>query len=252
MKILKNQNDLKTVDRMQSLGFVATMGALHEGHGDLIKMSKNENAQTIVSVFVNPTQFNNPKDFETYPNVLEKDFEFCKKWEVDYVFVPDVTNVYTKNESIELIENEISKKYEGEHRPGHFSGVLAVVLKLLNLIAPDKAYFGKKDYQQYLLIKRLAENFFLKSKVVGVDIARDEMGLALSSRNLNLSEEGKARAQKIAAAFLSTQSRDEFINNAKIFGLDLEYYGEDWGRALMAHHIDGVRLIDNKLLRSLV
>jgi len=252
MKILRNQDELKSIDRTETLGFVATMGALHEGHGSLIKSSQSENIQTLVSVFVNPTQFNNPKDFDTYPNVLERDFEFCKSLGVDYVFVPSVEDIYNDNESIELVESEISEKYEGEHRPGHFSGVLAVVLKLLNLTLPDRAYFGEKDYQQYLLIKRLTENFFLKSKIVGVDIARDETGLALSSRNLNLSESGKIKAQKIAEAFLSTDSRGDFITKAEKWGLDLEYYGEDWGRALIAHHIDGVRLIDNKPLGSLL
>ena len=250
MKILKTKNDLSSIDRGKSLGFVATMGALHEGHGSLIRKSNEQNQSTAVSVFVNPTQFNNPKDFESYPNVIERDFDFCEKLGVDYVFTPSVDEMYTDSESIELIENEITKKYEGEHRPGHFSGVLTVVLKLINLIKPQRAYFGEKDYQQYLLIKRMAENFFLEAKIVGVETVRDAFGLAQSSRNLNLTPSGKVRAQKIAGLFLNASSKERFVEHIKesSLELELEYYGEDWGRALMAHYVDGVRLIDNKAL----
>jgi pantoate--beta-alanine ligase len=246
MKVLNKIGDLDSVDRSKSLGFVATMGALHSGHAKLVEESKNANQKTILSIFVNPTQFNNPKDFETYPNVLEKDLDFCKSLNVDYVFVPKVEDIYNKNESITLLEDEISKKFEGEHRPGHFSGVLAVVLKLLNIIQPDRAYFGEKDYQQYLLIKRLAENYFLKTKIVGVQIARDEKGLALSSRNLNLSDDGLKKAQSVAKEFLSTTCEKDFLSKVQKLDIELEYYGQDWDRILMAHYVDGVRLIDNK------
>lgn len=252
MIVLKNKSELSALDKSKTLGFVATMGALHVGHAKLIEQSKVDNQKTIVSIFVNPTQFNNPKDFETYPNMLEKDLDFCKKLEVDYIFSPEVADMYTKSESIALVEGEISKKFEGEHRPGHFSGVLAVVLKLLNLIQPSKAYFGEKDFQQYLLIKRLAENYFLKTKIIGVAIARDKKGLALSSRNLNLSAEGLKKAQAVAGAFLATESEEEFLSATRELDLKLEYYGEDWGRVLIAHYIEGVRLIDNKPFKGLV
>lgn len=248
MMVLKSKSDLIFLAEETSLGFVATMGALHSGHAKLIEQSIRDNKKTIVSIFVNPTQFNNPKDFETYPDVLEADLEFCKKLGVDFVFNPAVKEMYNTEESIGIVENSLSLKFEGEHRPGHFSGVLAVVLKLLNLIGPTNAYFGKKDYQQYLLIKRLAENYFLKTKIIGVEIARDEKGMALSSRNLNLSAEGKVKAQKIAALFLSSQSEEDFLNKTKELDLELEYYGTDWNRTLIAHYVDGVRLIDNKPL----
>jgi len=246
MKVLKTREDLLKISKEYSLGFVATMGALHKGHADLIKKSQEDNDQTIVSIFVNPTQFNNKNDFETYPNVLEDDFKFCKEMAVDYVFTPSVDAVYKEEESIKLVEEVISEKFEGKHRPGHFSGVLMVVLKLLNLIGPDHAYFGEKDYQQYLLIKRMAENYFLKTKIIGVETVRDEFGLALSSRNLNLTPEGLDKARKIAGLFLSSKSKKEFLDKAQKFNLKLEYYGEDWNRSLMAHYIDGVRLIDNR------
>lgn len=250
MKVLSTRADLNSIDESLSLGLVATMGALHAGHAKLVEQSKKENKQTLVTVFVNPTQFNNPKDFETYPNVLEKDLDLCEKLGVDFVFCPKVDEIYLEDESIILTETSISKKFEGEHRPGHFSGVLMVVLKLLNMIRPTSAYFGKKDYQQYLLIKMLAKNYFLKTQIVGVETARDETGLALSSRNLNLTAEGKLRAQKIAQIFLSSISEADFLAKTKELQIDLEYCGTDWNRLLMAHYVDGVRLIDNKALEG--
>lgn len=245
MKILKTVEDMRKEQVKGSLGFVATMGALHEGHGALILESKKENDQTCVSVFVNPTQFNNSKDFESYPDRTKEDLEFCEKHGVDYVFMPVVKNIYTDDETISLKEGEVTSQFEGEHRPGHFNGVLLVVMKLLNIINPERAYFGEKDYQQYLLIKKMSEQFFMKSRIVGVPIERDEECLALSSRNYNLSEEGIKKARLIAKAFLATSSKEGFVAEAGE-GLELEYYGEKWGRALIAHYVEGVRLIDNK------
>lgn len=244
MKVLKSIEEALRI-RQADLALVPTMGALHKGHAHLIKRSVKENKKTCVSIFVNPTQFNNSKDFETYPLRTEQDLKICEDLGVDYVFMPDSQDMYRKGESIKLEESDITTKYEGAYRPGHFPGVMLVVLKLFGTFLPDKAYFGKKDFQQYLLIKRMSEQFFLPTQVVGVETQRDEFGLPLSSRNLNLSKEGLERARFIASSFLKSKSEKDFRD--KIKGLtDLEYYGEDWGRALMAHYIEGVRLIDNK------
>ena len=246
MRVLKNRSDLKMIDGLKTLGFVATMGALHEGHAELIKASQRENDETCVSLFVNPTQFNNEDDFKTYPDRISEDLSFCKSLGVQYVFSPPVDEIYGDVENIKFLETDVSAEFEGAHRPGHFQGVLTVVLKLLNLIKPDQAYFGKKDYQQYLLIKNMSEQLFLDTKIVGVETYRDEFGLALSSRNFNLTEEGLVKARSIANAFLKSSSKDEFLTNIKSLNPEIEYYGEDWGRVLMAHFVDGVRLIDNK------
>lgn len=248
MKILKTAHDFK-FKKDKSLGFVPTMGALHEGHGVLISKSKEENEQTCVSIFVNPTQFNKSEDFNTYPKRMVEDLNFCRELGVDFVFAPDVPSIYIGNESIELVESDISNGFEGEHRPGHFKGVLQVVMKLLNIVEPNKAYFGEKDYQQFLLIKKMSEEFFMKTHIVGIPTARDEYGLALSSRNYNLSEAGISKAREIAAVFLKTSSKEEFLSKVSN-DINLEYYGEKWNRALIAHYVEGVRLIDNKALRG--
>ncbi len=250
MKIFKTVRDFRDYREaadVSSLGVVATMGALHEGHGSLIKKSIQENERTCVSVFVNPTQFNEKKDFECYPSTMEKDLKFCESLGVDCVFNPSADEIYGDGGHIRISEDEITKNFEGAHRPGHFNGVLQVVLKLLNIISPQRAYFGEKDYQQYLVIKKMAKDLFLKTEIVGVEISRDEYGLALSSRNLNLSDAGLERARQVASVFLRTNTKDHFLETlGGEVELELEYYGEEWGRILMAHYIDGVRLIDNK------
>jgi pantoate--beta-alanine ligase len=247
LKLIKKPLEFKDHLSEKSMGFVPTMGALHEGHEALIKKSLLENDETCVSIFVNPKQFNNPTDFESYPNKFNEDLEICEKLGVNYVFMPSVEEIYHDHETIEMTESVVTEKYEGAHRPGHFNGVLLVLMKLFNIVNADRAYFGEKDFQQLELTQKMTEQFFMKTKVVPVETVRDEFGLALSSRNLNLSKEGLERAQKTAQAFLSTQTLEDFKKSAPD-GLELEYYGEEWGRVLMAHYIEGVRLIDNKKL----
>jgi pantoate--beta-alanine ligase len=250
MKILKTRRDLALINRGHTLGFVATMGALHAGHAGLIKRSVKENKETCLSIFVNPTQFNNPDDFSSYPDRMKEDLLFCEKHKVDYVFTPSVEEIYGDFENINLFEEAVSYDFEGLHRPGHFKGVLTVVLKLLNLIQPDKAYFGEKDYQQCLLIQNMAKQFFLETEIVGVEIERDDFGLALSSRNFNLSEKGVEKARAVAAAFLKAHNKEDFLSAIQDLNPEVEYYGESWGRALMAHYVEGVRLIDNKEIKQ--
>ena len=248
MKIIKSLNELTKYRRdlaskSQSVGFVPTMGALHTGHLALIEASVKENQRTLVSIFVNPTQFNDQRDFESYPNTLETDLSLCKEQGVDAVFCPKDSDMYPKGSSITLSENRVSKSFEGESRPGHFSGVLTVLLKLLNLVKPQCIYMGEKDYQQSLLTKKLCEEFFIETKVCVVETVREEEGLPFSSRNLKLSKEGLKKAKLIAKRFHSSSSKEEFL---KALNIELDYFGELEGKVLMAHRIEDVRILDNK------
>jgi pantoate--beta-alanine ligase len=196
-----------------SIGFVPTMGALHEGHLSLIKKAREENDFVIVSIFVNPTQFLPGEDFEKYPRKLEADFEICKRAGVDAVFTPTAKNMYSEDEI--LIKAPKVKGYilEGFFRPGHFDGVLQVVNKLFNIIRPTRAYFGKKDAQQLYLIKQMVKNFFFDIEIIEGETIREKDGLALSSRNVYLSQEERKRALSISKALklgakLSTKIKD--------------------------------------------
>ena len=239
----------KEFSAKKTIGFVPTMGCLHEGHVQLIKQSKAQNALTVMSIFVNPAQFNDPNDYKNYPITQEKDLSLAESLGVDYVFVPTVASMYPDGIDVMQLKTTapISQFLEGEHRPGHFDGVLIIVLKLLILIKPNKAYFGEKDYQQYQLIKLLVANFFLDCEVIGVPIIREASGLAKSSRNTLLSREGLALAEKMAALFqqYGTLSKEALLVELKGIGVDVEYLLEFDNRAYLAAKIEGVRLIDN-------
>lgn len=203
MKILYTINELKTYKKSiktQTLGFVPTMGALHEGHLSLIKKSKSENEKTIVSIYVNPTQFLENEDFSKYPKKIEADLKLCELLGVDGVFLPDTKEMYFENDT--KILPPLNKSYilEGFNRPKHFDGVLSVVLKLFNLVKPDNAYFGKKDAQQLYLIKNMVKNLFLDIKINPCEIIRDKDGLALSSRNVYLSSDERQNALKLSSS----------------------------------------------------
>lgn len=174
----------------KTIGFLPTMGALHEGHLSLAKLSIAQNDYTIVSIFVNPTQFNNPEDLEKYPRTEEKDIELLTQNGVDFVYLPSVSDLYEKG--------EVAKKYnfggienvmEGEFRPGHFDGVATIVSKLIRAVNPDRAYFGEKDFQQVRIVQEMVKQEQLPVEIVPVPIKRAENGLALSSRNVRLSTE---------------------------------------------------------------
>jgi pantoate--beta-alanine ligase len=177
------QQILKKEHKNSTIGFVPTMGALHAGHKSLIECSKKENEITVVSIFVNPTQFLAGEDFDKYPKKFESDKKICELCKVDYLFYPQIDTLYSKNEV--LIKAPTYKGFilEGKNRPGHFDGMLQIVLKLFNIVQPTNAYFGKKDAQQLILIKQMVKNFFLDINIVECDIIREESGLALSSRN---------------------------------------------------------------------
>ena len=192
----------RTIDELQkakkqlngSIGFVPTMGALHHGHLSLIQQARKENESLIVSIFVNPTQFLEGEDLDAYPRKDEADKKICKLAGVDILFMPDIDSMYENDEL--CIGAPAIRGYvlEGEKRPGHFDGMLQVVMKLLNLSSSTKAYFGKKDAQQLALIAQMVKNYFMPVQIVPCEIVRDEKGLALSSRNVYLDREEKERA----------------------------------------------------------
>jgi len=259
----------------KSLGFVATMGALHEGHLALAKQSQSENDFTIVSIFVNPTQFNNPEDLEKYPRKDAQDIAMLDGIKVDAVFLPSVEEMYgqeVNSESIDLIG--LDAGMEGDYRPGHFHGVATVVRRLLKMIKPSRAYFGEKDYQQLRIIKHVAEIFDLHTKVIGVVTQRYTSGLAMSSRNFRLSANAMDEAKIIYQSMLWAKEnyqkyRPEALKEALIqrfakSSLVLEYVDfaddtdmhkiADWQQAksvriYIAALCEGVRLIDNLSIR---
>ncbi len=192
----------RTIDELQeakntllgSIGFVPTMGALHEGHLSLIRKAREENENLIVSIFVNPTQFLDGEDLDKYPRKDEADIKICQLASVDILFMPAISQMYERDElciGAPMISGYV---LEGASRPGHFDGMLQVVMKLLNLSGATKAYFGKKDAQQLALIMQMVRDYFLDVEIVPCDIVRESSGLALSSRNVYLSTEEKIRA----------------------------------------------------------
>ncbi|PKL10537.1 MAG: pantoate--beta-alanine ligase [Spirochaetae bacterium HGW-Spirochaetae-8] len=229
----------------KSIGMVPTMGALHAGHLSLIQCCRNQNDITVASVFVNPTQFNNQKDLETYPRTLAEDCRLLEQMQTDYLFLPDYTQMYPDNYRYHVYETELSKILCGAKRPGHFEGVLTVVLKLLAIIGPDRAYFGEKDYQQYLLIQGMAKAFFLRTAIIACPIVREESGLALSSRNRLLSTKGRLKASEFHRILSSEEPVEVMITKLEGQGFIVDYVEEHFGRVFGAVFLEEVRLIDN-------
>ena len=233
-----------------SVGFVPTMGALHEGHLQLIRRSAAECDRTVVSVFVNAPQFDDPTDLESYPRSLEGDVRLAADAGADLVFAPTHDAVYGDRYRYRVTESELSRTLEGAHRPGHFDGVLTVVLKLLNLVRPTRAYFGEKDYQQYLLIRGMVAAFFLDTEIVACPTVRDGDGLAMSSRNERLSPEARALAPRFPRLLGSEEDSAAVRRRLQDAGFEVDYVEDVAGRRYGAVHLDGVRLIDNLRLES--
>lgn len=234
MQVLKTIEELQNIRKNISgtVGFVPTMGALHNGHISLIKQARNENDIVIVSIFVNPTQFLPGEDLDAYPRKDEADKRICDMCKVDYVFMPEISTMYTKEEVLVKAPNK-SYILEGKTRPGHFDGVLQVVLKLFNLVQPTNAYFGKKDAQQLSLIQQMVKNFFLPINIIPCEIIREDDGLALSSRNVYLNPTQRKDALLIskslymAGSLISKGERSVAVVKEKIYEvmstLDVEY-----------------------------
>lgn len=219
----------------KSLGLVPTMGALHEGHVSLVKKSISQNDITVVSIFVNPTQFNNPTDLEKYPRTLDKDMDLLKQVGTDFVFAPSVKEVYPEPDTRQFDFGQLDKVMEGKFRPGHFNGVAQVVSRLFDLVKPDRAYFGEKDFQQLAIIRDMVKQYNLPVQIVPMPIVRENSGLAKSSRNQRLSDTEKQQAVAISRAlFKSRTDMDKYsvketlknvvdeINN--VAGLSVEYF----------------------------
>ena len=276
MKVLKSKKTLiDYVERQREMGkkigFAPTMGALHQGHLSLYKAAKKENDEVISSIFVNPTQFNNPDDFQKYPKTLEKDIELLEKAGVDAVYVPNVDEMYpdglnSKKYDFDGLENEM----EGKYRPGHFDGVGTIVEELFRQVQPHNAYFGEKDYQQLAIIKKMVEKTKLPVKIHGVPTLREEDGLAMSSRNVRLTETQRKEATiiyetltKVKEWFKVLSVEEIKLRVLEIFrnsNFELEYfviadektlketdyfYKDKNYRAFIVAYADTVRLIDN-------
>jgi pantoate--beta-alanine ligase len=236
-----------------SVGFVPTMGALHDGHASLLRQSIAQNDLTVLSIYVNPTQFNDPKDLENYPNTVEEDLELARSLGVDYVIRPTYAELYRDGYRYQVTESQFSEELCGANRPGHFTGVLTVVMKLLNLIRPHRAYFGKKDYQQYQLVKDMCEAFFLDVEIIGCDTVREADGLAMSSRNKLLTPDARLAARHFNKALRSCADDEAVERWLTDAGFRVDYVRTKDGRRFGAVVMDcgerEVRLIDNVRLQ---
>lgn len=240
MKVLRTVGELRqAMDEAraagQSIGLVPTMGALHAGHASLVDKACEQNNIVVVSVFVNPTQFNNPNDLSTYPRTEQADCELLEKHGADYAFIPSVEEIYPEPDTRVFPLGEVAEVMEGAMRPGHFNGVAQIVSKLFAMVLPTRAYFGEKDFQQIAVIRRMVQLEGFDLEIVACPIMREPDGLALSSRNVRLTPEGRAQAPAIHRVLAESLSMaadhtpaevkqwvTEQINNAG--GLETEYY----------------------------
>lgn len=255
----------------QSIALVPTMGALHEGHASLVRRSVAENDITVVSVFVNPTQFNDKSDLQNYPRTLDADCKLLDEVGADIVFAPSVDEMYPEEDTRSFSFAPLDTVMEGACRPGHFNGVAQIVSKLFYAVEPDRAYFGEKDFQQLAIIREMVRQLALGVEIVGCPIVRESDGLAMSSRNTLLSKEERERALTISRALFkslehakanSLKETKEFVETAirDANGLELEYYQivdgntlqeiAEWGDSeyvvgCIALFCGKIRLIDN-------
>lgn len=246
-EVLRSPSEFKVWRRGQkgSVGFVPTMGALHAGHEELIKKARIENDFVVLSIFVNPTQFNDPSDLEKYPKTWEQDLEMAQRNSVDAIFYPRYNEMYPDNYRYKISENEYSKLLDGAHRPGHFDGVLSVVMKLFNIVMPTRAYFGEKDFQQLSLIKGMVESFFMNLEIVPVPTVREKDGLAMSSRNTRLTADERAKAPAIFRAITECKTAEEAAAKLNSEGFKVDYVCDIGNRRFVAAKLGEVRLIDN-------
>jgi pantoate--beta-alanine ligase len=229
----------------RSIGFVPTMGALHRGHASLVERCRSENEIAVVSIFINPTQFNDLRDLEHYPRTLDRDLELLRSLGADDVLAPSVNDLYPRGYRFRVESDCMTSLMEGTHRPGFLQGVMTIVLKLLNLARADRAYFGEKDYQQLKTITEMAEDFFIPTEIVACPTVREPSGLAESSRNARLSLEARARAACIFRALTTASNPNEARAILKAQGFGVDYVEEHWQRRFVAAYLEGVRLIDN-------
>lgn len=238
MKVFSKVIELKEYLQTQreaggKVGLVPTMGALHEGHASLVRRSVQENEITVVSIFLNPTQFNDPKDLERYPRTLESDCQLLSECGADVVFAPEVQEVYPEPDTRHFSYPPTDSVMEGARRPGHFNGVCQIVSKLFMMVEPDRAYFGEKDYQQIAVIKRMVDDLGFRIEIVPCPVIREESGLAMSSRNTLLSQQEKEIAPNIYRVLRESIGGEVGVKCTQqwvidqinaIDGLEVEYY----------------------------
>ncbi len=280
MELFETINDIKEYLKTKkeeglTIGFVPTMGALHEGHLSLFREAKEENDLVVASIFVNPSQFNNQSDLEKYPRTLEADLKKLEEEGCNVVFHPSVKEMYPEPDTTEFDFGNLDKVLEGKFRPGHFNGVASVVKKLFEIIEPDRAYFGLKDFQQLLIIHKMIKDFGLSVELVPCPIVREKNGLAMSSRNELLSKSERKQASLIykTLKFIKVQAGFQPINELKNYverefkrkNMKLEYFeiadmytleplttwlGSKNVITCIAVQVGNVRLIDNIILFS--
>jgi pantoate--beta-alanine ligase len=223
MQVFNKQSALQSYVKatgLQKVGFVPTMGALHQGHLSLIHRSKAENELTVCSIFVNPTQFNNPSDLAGYPNRIEEDIALLTESGCDVLYLPDsMEDVYANEQPFSVDLGALNTVMEGKHRPGHFDGVVRVVKLLFQIVHPTRAYFGLKDFQQYCIIVEMANQLFPNIQIIGCETVREASGLAMSSRNLLLSAEQRIQAEVLYKALWEAKEK---IKNSPISQIEQE------------------------------
>jgi pantoate--beta-alanine ligase len=228
-----------------SLGFVPTMGALHAGHLSLIERARRDSDKIAVSIFVNPTQYDDSEDLARYPRPFEIDVTPCEQAGVHLVLAPSCGDLYPDEYRFRVAESDFSRELEGAHREGHFDGVLTVVLKLLNIVRPDRTYFGEKDWQQLQLVRDMVDAFFLETEIIGCRTEREADGLARSSRNALLTEEHRRLAPRFHEILAAGGSEEEMAAQLVAAGFGVDYIERRGNRLLGAVRIGNVRLIDN-------
>lgn len=229
----------------KSIGLVPTMGALHRGHTSLVERAAAENDVVVVSIFVNPTQFNDPGDLERYPRTLDRDLALLQELETDLVFVPSVTEMYPEEDEQLFDLDPLDKVMEGKHREGHFNGVAQIVSKLFQLTLPKRAYFGQKDFQQLVIVRRLKEIMKLELQIVPCPIIREKDGLAMSSRNIRLTREERKLAPFIYKTLMLATKKKEELSPPEL---------KDWVRSTFDKQpelrLDYFEIVEDKGLKS--
>ena len=243
---IKEWQQIKKTLNNITIGFVPTMGNLHHGHSSLMERSVSDNNLTILTIYINPTQFNHKEDLANYPKTLEKDQILAKNLGVDYLILPSYEEIYPDNYNFRVTENsEYSLMLEGASRTGHFTGVLTIVLKLLLITSPTRVYFGEKDYQQLHLVREMAKAFLLDTEIISCPTIRNEDGLPLSSRNNRLSEIELKKAALFPELLSSNLVSSAVKTELESVGFMVYYIEEYEGRRFGAVKLWNVRLIDN-------
>lgn len=276
MKIISNKTELtKELNQLRNIsktiGFIPTMGALHEGHLSLVRYSNQQNDITVISIFVNPTQFNDKNDYKRYPRILDKDIEKLSSVTCDYLFTPTENEMYPENDTRQFNFGNIDKVMEGKFRPGHFRGVALIVSKLFEIVNPHRAYFGEKDFQQVAIIKHITRELNFTIEIISCPIIREKDGLAMSSRNMLLPIEERKHVPLISKILVESllKSKNMSVEETKnwVIGsinkdpfLKVEYFEivddiklepvKSWNQlggkvGCIAVHVGNIRLIDN-------